>query len=610
MWEQDDWDFDAGCAEQCAPSIFEEPPVEPTFMSGPDEFESGVPSASSTEPCGTVQLPTLEVPPPAAARKRMRTKGPGCPETQRVTSDMKRALATDEPVPAGVSSILSDSSSVWLGVSITDFAAADLRQKYFMVFKRFRKWLDDFPNGGKGERAAKDMAVDPHVLQAAKQSWKRLARDKKRIVVSAFMSFSHAPNFINEYASSIWAPPGCDDDAAALYARSVLLTWNGPWGLFEGYGDAVQTEAEIVMWCRENQAVQSLWGEAKEYIDALAASIGANVWCGCLEISSSTWHATRVLRVHLHAYFKSDTKKLWLKSMDGLHFHGSVPNKANHINGQSLRVLSSWAGMYYLLAPKKYQVHSFTTKAPFDDFQVSPEWIFNLVQGSKIEYHNAKEQLVRCGKGLTRRLMDLDKWHTARQELDIRARAENVQRVLRAGMATFKEYPAVTDWLAASTAEFLSRKRFLVLTGPSGVGKSEFVRSLFPLGAVMELNCAGLEHVCLVGFNAAEHRCVFWDELSAHVVAANRKIFQHPACWVDLGHSPTGSHVQTYWLNSAVSIVASNRWREDLQAMSSPSDKLWIEANSVVLDVLEPMWLQDVQRNGVGCSGSSALTGS
>ena len=158
-------------------------------------------------------------------------------------------------------------------------------------------------------------------------------------------------------------------------------------------------------------------------------------------------------------------------------------------------------------------------------------------------------------------------------------------------MKKFREFPAVREWFNQSTGGLRARKKFLVITGPSGVGKSEFVRSLFPLGAVLELNCAGVKDVCLAAFDAQKHQCIFWDELAVLVVANNRKIFQHPACWVDLGHSPTGSHVTYHWLNDAVSIVASNRWYDDLQSLKSYSDRCWVEANSVVLVVDVPMWI-------------------
>jgi hypothetical protein len=281
-------------------------------------------------------------------------------------------------------------------------------------------------------------------------------------------------------------------------------------------------------------------------------------------------------------------------------FKGAIPHRSAHVFGQSLRCVSSWAGQYYLVAPKKYGLWSFTSKLPFREFMVSPEWIFNLVQAGKMDFEPAKEQLIRCGKGLVRRLADLEKWHACKQEIEMIAHADRTQLALRGKLAIFQKYDVVQHWLAASTNLLLNRKKFLVITGPSGVGKSQYVRSLFPHGAVHELNCAGLKHVCLAGFNPRKHQCIFWDELPVSVIVANRKVFQHPACWVDLGHSPTGGFVSRYWLNDAVSVVATNRWGEDLQSLKSYTDRCWVEENAVVLVVTEPMWIsQDSDRPAI-----------
>ena len=82
-----------------------------------------------------------------------------------------------------------------------------------------------------------------------------------------------------------------------------------------------------------------------------------------------------------------------------------------------------------------------------------------------------------------------------------------------------------------------SRKRVFVLSGPSRAPKMEFVRQLFPLGAVLELNHAGVDCVCLSGFDATVCRCLLWDDAAPKLVRMNKKVFEHPACWLDLGHS-------------------------------------------------------------------------
>ena len=69
----------------------------------------------------------------------------------------------------------------------------------------------------------------------------------------------------------------------------------------------------------------------------------------------------------------------------------------------------------------------------------------------------------------------------------------------------------------------------------------------------------------------------------------NRKVFQHPLCTVDLGHSPTGAHVRRYFLGNCCSVITTSRWYEDLKKLPA-SHQLWLEANMVVFDVERPLW--------------------
>ena len=134
-----------------------------------------------------------------------------------------------------------------------------------------------------------------------------------------------------------------------------------------------------------------------------------------------------------------------------------------------------------------------------------------------------------------------------------------------------------------------AEEKCLVLNGPSRTGKTEFVRGLFALGSVLELNCANLKDICLDGFDCMVHKAILWDEASASLVSQNRKVFQHPLCMVDLGHSPTGAHVRRYFLGNCCSIITTNKWWEDLKELPL-GDQMWLRANMIVFDVEQPLW--------------------
>ena len=148
-----------------------------------------------------------------------------------------------------------------------------------------------------------------------------------------------------------------------------------------------------------------------------------------------------------------------------------------------------------------------------------------MIEGEKIGYSEAKSELVQCGKGLVRRLADLEAWHKAKRESIMEQMVEKAAAGSRTKLKEFPRWPLVDAWLGEVSVPLQPRKRCLVLHGPTRTGKTEFVRMLFPLGAVLELNCANLKDICLDGFDCLRHRAILWDEASASLVSSNRKIF-------------------------------------------------------------------------------------
>ena len=137
-----------------------------------------------------------------------------------------------------------------------------------------------------------------------------------------------------------------------------------------------------------------------------------------------------------------------------------------------------------------------------------------------------------------------------------------------------------------------ARKQILVLDGPSALGKTAYLRSLFLPGTILEMNCAAMKSIHLTGFDAETSKCIFWDELSAHMILQNRKFFEHHTAWLDLGHSPTGVHVKSFWLNGCVSAVASNCFMGEMEACEL-DESSWLKANCVIVKVDRPLFHDD-----------------
>ena len=133
------------------------------------------------------------------------------------------------------------------------------------------------------------------------------------------------------------------------------------------------------------------------------------------------------------------------------------------------------------------------------------------------------------------------------------------------------------------------RYKFLVLSGPSRVGKTAFARTLYEAGKeVLEVNCASGDEPNLRAYRLRRHGLILFDEIVASQVAQQRKLFQaQSACGGRGLFWNCHSYDVIVWRKRLV--LASNNWHTSLAGLSVP-DQEWIHANSIVLDVEEAMW--------------------
>ena len=110
----------------------------------------------------------------------------------------------------------------------------------------------------------------------------------------------------------------------------------------------------------------------------------------------------------------------------------------------------------------------------------------------------------------------------------------------------------------------------------------------------MEISCTGEpgEVFDLRAFRRSQHRAIVFDELDARTVLKNKKFFQSTNAVISLGQSPTLQHVYSVCVHQIALIVTSNIWMGTVVGLAE-ADRNWLTANSVVVDVREPLWLGD-----------------
>ena len=468
---------------------------------------------------------------------------------------------------------------------LADPESAVGRRRYWAFRHRLRTWLSIH-------------APEDDLLRQG-DAFATMPRDIRTTFVQRFLNLAEAPDGVRQWAAEMWPLEVKSGRVAQqrsggwLYAHGVMLTFNGEWGVLPStLVPAGASCEELTNAVRVEPTATLLWQEFQAFVGTLIKHYPQAEWAASLELCTESWQSDRSVRLHCHCYLKNENK-MWAKDSEMFHFRESVPYKSYGCPMQQKRQPRCYQGLYYLQCPKVGLVFSAGSKAPFVGYTVNGDWIMTLVVQDKMRVLDARTEMIRSGRGLVRRLGDLDKLLECRKEQEMSRRVALLQAGLSSSMRRFRVFPEIEAWRSSYEKEGLPRKKFLVLEGGSGLGKTEFVRALAGPSRTLELNCANcgsspdLRQHC-----ALTHKVVLFDEAPPSLVAANRKLFQAPCCWVDLGHSPTGRDVYRVFLNDSLLVVCSNGWsRQCMQQSMPPDDREWLVANSVHVVVAEPMFL-------------------
>ena len=200
----------------------------------------------------------------------------------------------------------------------------------------------------------------------------------------------------------------------------------------------------------------------------------------------------------------------------------------------------------------------------------------------------ARALLVQCATA-SRHVKELEAHKAHLEEELVRQAREDAERLLQSQLKPSKRYPEV-DAFMKQFEKPIHRYKFLVLQGPSQVGKTAFARSLCDEGfETLEINCASGAEPDLRAYRLSKHAVILLDEIIPQQVVSQRKVFQAQSAPVQLGCSATNMYAYEIYVWRKKFVLASNNWDSSLSQLSA-ADQDWIRANSIVLRVTEPMW--------------------
>ena len=383
--------------------------------------------------------------------------------------------------------------------------------------------------------------------------------------------------------------------AKFIETKAILLTFNGPWGevkdiqLPDSSADDICNDVAEKL--QKHERIVHLWEDFRKTVDAWQDKFMIPSAAYAFELCTTTLKEKRSIRVHGHVFLRgSSAARLRIQSYSQLLFQGVAPHKADNVMGVSLRARGggSNAGMYYLQCPKIGVIFNAGSSEPFRDYMVSGEWVLSLVQGGKMTYKDARKEIIRSAKNLPRLLQSLDRWHmeTTRQSLE--AYMLSVQSELDATKKPFRHIDVVADWVASHKVNAM-RYKFLVLCGGSGLGKTQFAKSLVASGRTLELNMASAPEPDMREYDYNLHDLVLFDECAPQQILRQKKLFQCPAVEVGLAASATSCHAYKVWVHKKLFVVATNVWQHELARLPA-DDSSWLVMNSVVVEVDAPLW--------------------
>ena len=385
---------------------------------------------------------------------------------------------------------------------------------------------------------------------------------------------------------------------------AVLLTYNGPWGLVHGAGlaaevfDAAVPAESAAVALRNHVPLQNLWRRFQDRIVQIADSTSSNRWSACFEVCGRSLSRATVPRVHAHVFLES-TQPLSIARADALCVLNTIPYRSQeqilHLNGRGRAShTAAAAGHYYVRCPKVGSVWSVGSHEPYKDYPVKAEWVTAYWQAGKLSDEGATAEYIKVKRDCVRHVQNVKDNARLRQQLLQTHLSSEVQGRLHVAKCPRASVPQVEHVFIPQFANAqLARRKFLVLEGPSCVGKTEYARGLAPSpAAVLELNCANqLEHVDLRALSPSLHKVILWDEAHPRLILSNKKLIQGQAVQIQLGQTNTSVHSYTVFPWGIMMVVCSNNWSPLLRTLAA-EDEDWLRANSVHVRVEQPLWVE------------------
>jgi hypothetical protein len=379
-----------------------------------------------------------------------------------------------------------------------------------------------------------------------------------------------------------------DDKDYWLRANTGLLTYQGKWGLIPWDATLIWAHSEgLKVLCEvlsKDRIVEELFVDLVALATDVKEEYNLKAVTCCIELCCETLEKDNVLRVHLHLCMEAQPmKQIKVKNVYRLAFRGSFPVKGSSANGGYIATKSATnaaSAHYYCRMPKKGMIRHWGTHDPFKHYRINCEWITAFLQAGKLDDVDAIMEYSKCWKSVKMNVENVEYNVQLRKRRKLEERVEIVLERTAAKRSIRKYLPLVEEVYLPHMATEAERHMVLVLDGPSGVGKTSYVKGLCSSAkAYLEINCMNLRVSANLREVVETIETICFDEASVEWALDNKKILQGPEFPVSMGDSNTGMYSYRRFLNGIKMVICSNKWAKQVSKLKSEEDKAYVHKN-------------------------------
>ena len=382
--------------------------------------------------------------------------------------------------------------------------------------------------------------------------------------------------------------------------KSALYTWiNTDWVL-----KSVKVESRdwsvVEDACRSSEECKSLQKDFQHFVDAQLMPFlkFPQYRCG-MELCPETFLDTGELQVHFHVYWyhlRKDPKFRASLDVPDVQFKGQHPKVPDlcmssndkdepddppelvELHKRSEEKIRS-NGLLYVSAPKIGHLQNWGN-VELKWSSIHPNLITKIFSDGKMTAINARKCYLNIVVNCQFNITSMEYVIQNRIEDACVAYMKKVKHNLAKNKYPRKYIDVVEEtWLPSLVDKDLGRRKFLVLDGPSQVGKTEYARSLADGDEYFfQADCSGQNYPNVKGLSFWRHRIALFDECSVKVVLQNKRLFQGSHYGGSVGNTASNMYQQTINTWGVGIIVASNNWAYEI-SKQRPDDIEWLWSN-------------------------------